>query len=90
MRSTHLFQTWVKNVYSMCAEGVVNGVNLSPLTNMHLPATSNLGVQPTVFTHTFNSFAPSMYTANFSHFNPLSIHLYTLSTPPTIKKNKKK
>jgi hypothetical protein len=90
MHSTHLLQAWVKNVYSLCVEGVINGAQSYTAQLTSLARSIAMRVQPPIFTHTFNSFTPSMYSVNSSHFNLLSTHLYTLSTPPTIKKIKKK
>lgn len=90
IHTTPLFSTWVKNVYSLCVEGVINSAHLSPTMNNHLLTTLNQRVKLSFSTASITSFTPSLYTANFPYFNLLNIHLYTLSTVPTIKKNKKK
>ena len=88
MRS--VFTTWVKNVHSLCVEGVVNRVNLSPTTKTYLPTTTNSWVKPQLFTHILDSFTPTIYTANFTSLPLVNPHLYTLSTYPTINKMNKK
>jgi hypothetical protein len=83
-----MLNTWVKNVYSLCVEGVVNRVksytggvykNSNPLV---------LRVQTPSFTHSLDRFTPSLYTPFFNFLYLLTAHLYTLSTVPTIKKTK--
>jgi hypothetical protein len=83
-----MLNTWVKNVYSLCVEGVVNraksytgGVyqHSNPLT---------LRVQTPSFTQSLDRFTPSLYTPFFNFLHLLTAHLYTLSTVPTIKKTK--
>jgi len=83
-----MLNTWVKNVYSLCVEGVVNraksytgGIyqHSNPLT---------LRVQTLSFTQSLDSFTPSLYTPFFSISYLLTNHLCTLSTVPTIKKTK--
>lgn len=87
---TSLFQTWVKNVYSLCVEGVVTRAKSYTGRPMNAPQSTQPRVQPLLFTQILDSFAPTSYTANFNYFNLLSSHLYTLSTPPTINKMNKK
>lgn len=93
MRNIHtipLSFAWVKNVYSLCVEGVVTRAQSYTgglKANLQAIQTS---VQTPFSTNIVTSFTPSLYTANFAHFNLLNDHLYTLSTVPTIKKNKKK
>jgi hypothetical protein len=83
-----MLNTWVKNVYSLCVEVVVNRVksytggvykNCNPLV---------LRVQTPSFTQSLDSFTPSLYTPFFNISYLLTTHLYTLSTAPTIKKTK--
>jgi hypothetical protein len=93
MRSsiTHpLLSAWVKNVYSLCVEGVVNSGRLSPIYQLPLTHYPSLGAQPTSFTQVVDTFPPSLYTPKILQLTDTYSHLYTLSTPPTIKKNKKK
>lgn len=81
-------QTWVKNVYSLCVEGVVKGVQLYTGGHTSTLVATEQRAQPTTFTHILDSFTPALYTVNFRNFNQLITHLYTLSTGPTIKKKK--
>lgn len=90
IHATSLFSTWVKNVYSLCVEGVVNRAQSYTDTYKSTFTPNLTRVQPTTFTQLVDSFAPFVYTANFRYFNLLNAHLYTVSTAPTIKKNKKK
>lgn len=90
IQPTPLFSTWVKNVYSLCVEGVVNRVNSSTYTYVGPLSPHSLRVQTPVLPNTMTSFTPFLYTAKLPLFNLLYSHLYTLSTVPTIKKNKKK
>lgn len=85
-----LFKTWVKNVYSLCVEGVITCAESYTARATHALQYIQLRVQPLLFTHILDSFTPASYTANFNYFNLLSSHLYTLSTPPTINKMNKK
>lgn len=90
MPKNTLFSTWVKNVYSLCVEGVVICVrSYTGLADTRTHLLSNR-VQPSTFTHIMDSFTPSLYTPIFSALPQVNTHLYTLSTVPTIKKNKKK
>jgi hypothetical protein len=91
MPKTHvipLFQTWVKNVYSLCREGVVTSAQSYTGSLVTTPKATWVRVQPTGYTHTMDSFTPALYTVKFSLFNLLNTYLYTLSTAPTIKKRK--
>ena len=82
---TPLFQTWVKNVYSLCVvRGDICGYSYTG-TNLPTQQTIKVVVQPQTYTHLTTSFAPSLYTAFFSHLHLLITHLYTLSTGPIIK-----
>ena len=85
---TLLLTAWVKNVYSLCVEGVINSANLSTTTH-RLPSTNyRLRVQTASFTQTLDSFTPSLYTPKNSYLPDTTHQLYTLSTVPTIKKTK--
>ena len=90
IRRTPLFVAWVKNVYSLCVERVVNGVRSytthQQTTINQLPTRAQLPF----FTHLIPTLQPTLYTAKNHQLTPTSYHLYTLSTAPTIKKNKKK
>lgn len=88
IHATSLSTAWVKNVYSLCVEGMVNSAQSYTLCLLSTINYLRARVQPTSFTHTMDSFTPALYTANFPYFNLLSTHLYTLSTAPTIKKKK--
>jgi len=90
LRRTFLPQAWVKNVYSLCVDGVVTRAQSYTGSVHNAIKTFTVRVQPIVITNSMDSFTPSLYTANFSIFNLLTGHLYTLSTVPTIKKIKKK
>ena len=90
IRRTSLSQAWVKNVYSLCVEGVTTSVQSYTGSLLTMLKATWVRVQPTGYTQTMDSFTPGSYTANFGNFNLLNVHLYTLSTAPTIKKNKKK
>lgn len=81
---------WVKNVYSLCVEGVLTRVNLYTASLSTNNPTLHTRVQTLRFTQTFDSFTPSLYTPFSRILHLLSTGLYTLSTPPTIKKNKEK
>ncbi len=81
---------WVKNVYSLCVEGVVTrAYSYTPHVNTTTQATTPR-VKPQVFTSFLNSFIPTLYTAFFPPLPLLDTHLYTISTVPTIKKMNKK
>ena len=90
IRSTPLFSAWVKNVYSLCVEGVetraqsYTGALLSPAF------VANMGVKPSRFTQLMDSYPLIEYTAYFPHFNPLLSRLYTVSTVPTITEDREK
>ncbi len=86
--TTSLFTAWVKNVYSLCVEGVVTSAQSYTGSLQNVLQLTTTRVQPLSFTHTIDSFTPALYTANFLNFNLLNRHLYTLSTAPTIKKKK--
>ena len=90
IRTTPLFINWVKNVYSLCVEGVVKGVKSSTYTHLNLLPAYTGGVKPQVFANNLDSFTPNLYTANFTHLPDTNNQVSTLSTVATIKKNKKK
>ena len=90
LRAISLSTAWVKNVYSLCVEGVVNRVQSYTAQLQSTICHLRLRVQPTSFTHSLDSFTPALYTANFPNLTDTNTYLYTLSTAPTIKKNKKK
>jgi hypothetical protein len=82
------FSAWVKNVYSLCVEGVITRVhsytNFSPLRFIQL----QLVVQTPLSPLFIDSFPPALYTAKNSFLPLIDTLLYTLSTAPTIKKMK--
>ena len=84
------FLTWVKNVYSLCVEGVVTGVQSYTGSLRTTLQASTARAQLPFFTHLIPTLQPTLYTAKNRQLTPTSYHLYTLSTAPTIKKNKKK
>jgi hypothetical protein len=88
MLSTTLSSTWVKNVYRLCVEGVVNSVLLSPTTDNHLLPTNLTRVKPSLFTHILSSFTPLFYTPKNVRLSDTYCHLSPLSTAPTINKTK--
>ena len=89
-RRTTMFVAWVKNVYSLCLQSTKTRGYLSTpqllTTNNH----SSTRAQLPFFTHFIPTLQPAVYTAKNSQLTPINYHLYTLSTAPTIKKNKKK
>lgn len=85
-----MLNTWVKNVYSLCVQGMENRGYLSTLRMQTTHYTQPARVQTPSFTQTIRNFPPIVYTPKNRQITPLTYHLYTLSTPPTIKKNKKK
>lgn len=81
-------QTWVKNVYSLCVEGVVTRAqSYTAYIYTQLEAAA-LRVKPSLFTSFLNSFTPYVYTPLFTSLPLVNSHLYTVSTAPTIKKKK--
>lgn len=85
-----MFKAWVKNVYSLCVDGVVTSAHsYTPLAS-HYQLTTNTSVQPALYTTFINSFTPPSYTAFLTNLPLINTYLYTLSTAPIIKKNKKK
>jgi len=88
MLNISLFSAWVKNVYSLCVEGVTKCVNLYTGVGTQTTQAHKVVVQPSTFTQVMDTFPPTLYTPKFS-FLPLVItDLYTVSTVPTIKKMK--
>jgi len=85
-----MFNAWVKNVHSLCVEGVVTSAYSYTGTLSSSEISSVIRAQPSLITSFLNSFTPYSYTAFFTQFNLLITHLYTVSTAPIIKKNKKK
>lgn len=83
-------QTWVKNVYNLCAHHVLTRVQPSTPLHIALNFPTYLRAQPQLIPTFTNSFTPYSYTAYFSSLPLIHTHLYTVSTAPTIKKNKKK
>lgn len=83
-------QAWVKNVYSLCVEGVVNSAQSYTVSTTSTQSPIDIRVQPQVIPLFLNSFTPYSYTAIFTRLHLLFTHLYTVSTAPIIKKNKKK
>lgn len=81
-------KTWVKNVYSLCVEGVVNRAQsyTTLWTRAFNPYT--LWVQPSSYTHSVDSFPPSLYTSNIRYLTETKDYLSPLSTAPTINKKK--
>lgn len=90
IRTNPLSFAWVKNVYSLCVEGVVNSAQSYTGSLKASLQAIQIGVQPTFSTNTLDSFTPGLYTANFYRLPDTDYYLSTLSTAPTIKKNKKK
>ncbi len=86
MLNTSLPQTWVKNVYSLWVEGVVNRVNLSTANENQLTSVIQTRVQPTFSTKFINTYPLYLYTAFFRQLTDINLPLSTLSTPPIIKK----
>lgn len=90
MPNHHLLSSWVKNVYNLCLHQPTTRGNQS---TPHLLPTSNYllaRAQPTTFTQLLNTFAPSLSPTPSPQLPDTNLHLSPLSTPPTIKKNKKK
>ncbi len=88
MHSPTLFSTWVKNVYSLCVEGVVicGRSYTGWVQNVH--AAIQTSVQPTIFTQVITTFPPALYTGKNNHLTDVNSELSLLSTVPTIKKMK--
>ncbi len=90
MHSFTLSTPWVKNVYSL---GILQGKTVGKLYTPMLKntlLTTTPRVKPRIFNHLFNTKTPYLFTHYFKELNLLHTYLYTLSTPPTIKKIKGK
>jgi len=85
-----MFKAWVKNVYSLCVEGVLNGVYTYTPFTPHYQLPSHQSAQPIKNALFINRFTPASYTPISSQLHLIYTHLYTLPTAPIIKKNKKK
>lgn len=88
--STLLSTAWVKNVYSLCVEGVETRAQSYTGTVLSPAFVTNTGVKPSRFTQLMDSYPLIEYTAYFRHFNLLLSRLYTVSTVPTITEDKEK
>lgn len=88
MHSSTLSSTWVKNVYSLCVEGVVICGRSYTEWVQNLIATINTRVQPAFHTQFFTTFPPVLYTAKNGQLTDMMSYLSPLSTVPTIKKMK--
>jgi hypothetical protein len=85
-----MLNTWVKNVYSLCLQCIKTSAKLYTTPTLIANISHQVRVQPKLLTHNLNSFAPLIYTPKNYHLTPTNRPLSTLSTAPTIKKNKKK
>ncbi len=83
-------QAWVKNVYSLCVEGVVN--RAQSCTALHIQATQPIygSVKPQLLTNYSDSFTPQLYTTISRYLHLLVNQFYTVSTAPIIIRTKKK
>lgn len=88
MHSNTLPQTWVKNVYSLCVEGVVICVRSYTGWVQNLVTIHTVRVQPTIRTQLITTFPLSLYTGENSYITDATTDLSPLSTVPTIKKKK--
>ena len=88
MPSTTLPQTWVKNVHSLWAQGLVNRANLYTGMYKTLAQDFSVWVQAPSFTQVVDTFPPTLYTANFDQLTDKNYRLSTLSTAPIIKKKR--
>ena len=86
MHNPTLSQTWVKNVYSLWVEGVVNRVNLYTGLSQSPTKASTVRVQPSLIPKFMDSFPLFLYTAFFRQLTDVKLRLSTLSTAPIIKK----
>ena len=88
MPKTTLFFAWVKNVHSLCVEGVVN--RAYSYTGMYKTLTQGFGVwvKAQGFTQVIDTFPPGLYTPNFLQLTDTNYRLSTLSTAPIIKKKR--
>lgn len=75
-------ESWVKNVYRVCIEGVVTRVNSYTSRPILTSIQQETGVQTTIINTITNSFTPYSYTAFFQKIPLLFDRLYTFSTVP--------
>lgn len=80
----------IKNVYNLCVQQVKSSAYLytTPMQNSYIP--KSMWVKAGSLAHNIDSFTPAIPTGILAKLPQLNSHLYTLSTAPTIKKNKKK
>lgn len=85
-----MLKAWVKNVYSLCVDGVFHGgySYTGERKTFYSPAICR--VQPTFSTYFIPTFSPYSYTAIFSNLPLIKSDFYTLSTAPIISKMNKK
>lgn len=88
MRSSTLSPTWVKNVYSLCVEGVVICGRSYTGWVQSLSLTITGSVKAPLHTQVITTFPPILYTAKNSPLTDTISQLSPLSTVPTIKKMK--
>ena len=85
MYSNPLFQTWVKNVYSLCAQSVHTCGHIYTDSHQSPYPSATMGVKPQFCTQVTTSFTPYIFTVFFNKLHLLIHHLYTVSTGPIIK-----
>ena len=85
-----MLSTWVKNVYSLCVEGVVNSARSYTALLQTTARALYVGAKASVFTHFVDTFPPDYSTANFAYITDATRPFYTVSTAPIIKKMNKK
>lgn len=88
MRRITLSQTWVKNVYSLCASGVGKCVNLYTALYKSAMYPQPLRVQTPSFTQVMDTFPPILYTPIFGQLTDVNFQFSTVSTAPIIKKKR--
>ena len=81
-------QTWVKNVYSLWVQGVVNRAKKSTTTYQKPETTYQLGAKPQYIPQLVNTFPPESPTGKIIQLTDVIRRLSTLSTAPTIKKKR--
>jgi hypothetical protein len=88
MPKTILFTAWVKNVHSLCVEGVVT--RAQSYTGMYKTFTQSftVWVKAPSFAQVIDTFPPSLYTPIFHQLPDKNSQLSTLSTAPIIKKKR--
>lgn len=84
----HLPQSWVKNVYSLWAQGVVNRAKLYTTLYINPATATTLGVKPSFIPQLVNTFPPESPTAKITQLTDTFSQLPTVSTAPTIKKKR--